>query len=425
MSGIGGGLNGGGGNGGGVPGGHGGLGGGGGGQGGGLGDPFSPRPTSTLSPSQTTMIGFLGHATSTATAAASAGSVVPSEADKTRARINSIVAGVFISLVIILLIPTVFIFKRRQKWRREHRASIGAIEESEKVLEGPVELMKEGIRRTVAAFNGWESGSRNRLTGIPATFKVKTRDSYWRQLDDRPLPSTPAFFSGRSTRIFTGDQNPRNSMASAYSQWDESKSRIQPPDLAEHPGHLSGQFDYTRLERDRALYNLQTTTPLKEYLWDSTTTLLPPPRVHADGVYYSRNNYNRRNSEVSTFTRARPVSELSTFSHYSHGRRERGRNIYHLSVAQPDLLEFAEDDPFQTPGASPMWELQPPRGYKGKIRPGMGVQKRMTPRRGTFESLGYEIDYNVRDAERMRSLSETSYKLRMMEWKEMRDRNSI
>ena len=89
------------------------------------------------------------------------------------------------------------------------------------------------------------------------------------------------------------------------------------------------------------------------------------------------------------------------------------------------VLELEEVDPFQTPGASPMWEPQPPRGYKGKIRPGMGVQKRMTPRRGTFDSLGYEIDYNTRDAERMRSLSATSYKLRMMEWKEMRERNSI
>jgi hypothetical protein len=370
------------------------------------------------------MIGFLGHATSTATAAASAGSVVPSEADKTRARINSIVAGVFITLFIILLIPAVFIFMRRRRWRREHRASIGSIEESEKVLEGPVELVKEGIRRAVAAFKGWENRSRNRLTGIPAGLKIKTRDSYWRQLDDKPLPPSPAFFNRRSTRTFTGDQHPRNSMASAYSQWDESKSRIQPPDLAEHPGHLSGQFDYARLERGRALYNLQNTTPPK-YPWDSTTTLLPPPRVHADGVYYSRNNRNRPNSEMSTFTGARPVSELSTLSYYSHGRRERGRNIYHLSVAQPDLLELAEDDPFRTPGASPMWEPQPPRGYKGKIRPGMRVQKRMTPRRGTFDSLGYEIDYNARDAERMRTLSETSYKLRMMEWKEMRERNSI
>ena len=53
------------------------------------------------------------------------------------------------------------------------------------------------------------------------------------------------------------------------------------------------------------------------------------------------------------------------------------------------------------------------------------MQKRMTPRKGTFDSLGYEIDYNARDAERMRSLSATSYKLRMMEWKEMRERNSI
>jgi hypothetical protein len=137
------------------------------------------------------MIGFLGHATSTATAAASAGSVVPSEADKTRARINSIVAGVFISLVLILLIPAVFIFKRRRRWRREHRASIGAIEESEKVLEGPVELVKEGFRRAVAAFKAWESRSRNRVTGIPAQFKLKTRDSYWRQLDDKALPPSP------------------------------------------------------------------------------------------------------------------------------------------------------------------------------------------------------------------------------------------
>jgi hypothetical protein len=371
------------------------------------------------------MIGFLGHATSTATATASAGSVVPSEADKTRARIDAIVAGVFITLVIILLIPAVFIFMRRRRWRREHRASIGAIEESEKVLEGPVELVRECTRRAVVAFKNLESRPRNRLTGIPTLLKINTRDSYWRQLDDKPLPSSPALLSRRSTRIFTGDQNQRNSMASAYSQWDESKSRIQPPDLAEHPGHISGQFDYARLERGRALYNLQTTTPLKEYPWDSTTTLLPPPQVLADGVYYSRNDRNRPNSEISTFTRARPLSELSTFSHYSHGRREWGRNIYHLSVAQPDLLELEEVDPFQTPGASPMWEPQPPRGYKGKIRPGMGVQKRMTPRRGTFDSLGYEIDYNTRDAERMRSLSATSYKLRMMEWKEMRERNSI
>jgi hypothetical protein len=55
----------------------------------------------------------------------------------------------------------------------------------------------------------------------------------------------------------------------------------------------------------------------------------------------------------------------------------------------------------------------------------MGVQKTMTPRRGTFDGFGYKIDYNARDAERMRTLSGTSYRLRMMEWRELRDRNSV
>jgi hypothetical protein len=49
-------------------------------------------------------------------------------------------------------------------------------------------------------------------------------------------------------------------------------------------------------------------------------------------------------------------------------------------------------------------------GYKGKIRPGMEVQRLMMPRRETFDSFGF--DYNKMDKERMRALSETSYKLK-------------
>jgi hypothetical protein len=331
--------------------------------------------------------------TPTATVAAAESSATPKIALTSRA---SIVAPIVIGAILVLVIPIIaaIFFYRRHTRKRRHRRSIGGLVD----------------RNPYLPWKKKEMQLKNRISALENLLEVR---SYKYGDDTSPLKGPTRYTSTSTTSTKVGTAPP-----SIPQRYESTNTKPLSRSTS-----VSNRFPFPA--RTKSNVSTHTISPDPSVL--PQLVLLDPPKpafLHtkyasrpastSSSLYSSDTNFNSlarnlavwdaddsqmfaglvgetphlRYSQSSMLEKPRPIRRMTAPTY----RNTNLQNAVHFDDEDLEggLITEELEDPFKTPGQSPIWigEGKNRRIYRGKLKPGMGVQRRLT--RGSEMMLSKE-----------------------------------